>query len=91
LRGTTRQMWKLRRRGQRSEAWKSQCNCHPGASNASGHRSCALLAMSRGSVHPSRHAHAAQLCHRIDIAAGRREFGHAARGGNEVPKSSRRR
>jgi hypothetical protein len=29
----------LRRRGQPSEAWKSQCNCHPGALIASGPRS----------------------------------------------------
>ena len=63
-------MWKLRWRGQLSEAWKSQCNCHPGASNAGGHRSCALLAISSASVYPSRYAHAARLRCRINMRSG---------------------
>src|SRR5580704_7342782 len=59
--------WKLRWRGQLSEAWKSQCNCHPGASKAGGHRSCALLASSHGGVYPYWHARAARLGYGIDM------------------------
>jgi hypothetical protein len=59
--------WKLRWRGQLSEAWKSQCNCHPGASNAGGHRSWALVAISHAGVYSPRYARAAELRCRINM------------------------